>query len=639
MRKNMTMALKGLGAVTFALALAACGSGLSSGSAGSAGGTPSQPTGSQTGTSLVELGNGVGTGFTQGTLALQATNLSAGGSTTVTATLVDANNGNALYTSSVTVTFTSNCVASGTATITQSVITTSGTAIASYSAQGCSGSDTITASAPVGSSTLKATAQLTVQPPTLGTIVFISATPSAISLQGVGGVSTSKVIFQVNDVNGNPVPNETVNFTLSTTAGGVSISPATAITGSNGQAATFVLAGTVHTSVNVTATVANTSLQQTTPNAIAISTGIPVQTRFSLSLQSHNLDAYDHDSVTDSVDVFAVDRYGNPATPGTNILFTTNGGGVISGTCPGSTAVTTACGSCQTDATGHCSVTWTSEGNRPQTDALDVIGHSHILAYTVGEENFEDSNADAVFDTSDGFTQFPTIVANTAQGDTFFEATSTSGIAPAYDDIGDPYMDSKEVGYFITDETFVDIDSTVTTRRAPSGAWFGAACGGFGTTTALVSATNGPGGAAITVPCSNKLTMIGKDDCIVMSTDNAVWTGGTPSTLDHTALVPIVFTLQDLHGNVVASDSKITVVTNNLSGLSLILSPASGGSTSSFTEPDNGCGPPGGPTQVTTFIVTGQIVPGSTTFAGSFHLQYVSSNGKASASSGTVTIQ
>jgi hypothetical protein len=617
MRTDMHSTAKTSAALLLLASLTACGGG---GGFNTTTGGGSNGGGATSGTSLVELGNGVGGSFKQGVLDLQVSNLSAGGSTDVTATLVDANNANSLYTQSVTLTFTSNCVSAGTASLTSTVTTTSGTAIATYQAKGCSGSDIITASAAVGSTTLTATATLTVQPASIGTIQFISATPSAISLQGVGGNTSSKVTFQVNDVNGNPVPDQTVDFTLSTTSGGVTISPKTGVTDSTGQASTFVQAGTVHTSVNVTATVRNTGVSQTTPNAIAISTGVPVQSRMSISMTTHNLSrSFDHDGTTDTIDVFAVDRYGNPASPGTNILFTTSSG-VIYGTCPGSTNVSTACGSCQTDSTGHCSVTWASAGNRPDpttNNPLDVLGHAHILAYTAGEEHYTDNDADGIFDGGDTFS------ANTT--DTFFGLN-----APVGDNIGDPYMDMNENSAYDLGEPFADISASVTTRRSPDGKWYGAGCGGFGHTHASVAASGG------TVNCANKLTMIGKDDCIVMSTDGALITAPTSTLIDHNLGLPTSTSVDitDANGNAIGSGSKIQIVSNNVSGVTLSLSPSDSSGTS-YTVPDIGCKS----TPTITFTVTAALATGATTFSGSFYILYTSQDGLTNVQSQTINIQ
>ena len=221
MRAHMHTITRGFIGAAMLAALAACGSGGNFSSSGGSGGSGG---GASAGGALVELGNGLGTSFQNGALKIQVTKLAAGGTTGVTANIVDANNANALYTQSVTVNFTSVCVSAGTATIDASVTTSNGTASASYTAAGCSGSDTITATALVGSTTLTATGTLTVSPAALGSLIFEGpAQPTEIGLAGMGGVTSSKVIFKLLDSNGNAVPNVTMNFTLDTTTGGVAI--------------------------------------------------------------------------------------------------------------------------------------------------------------------------------------------------------------------------------------------------------------------------------------------------------------------------------------------------------------------------------------------------------------------------------
>ena len=141
--------------------LAACGGG--GGFTGGGGG----------GTAAVRIGNGIGTSFTPGVLALGISPLSAGGITSVTATLVDAS-GNP-YAIATDINFSSLCVP-GLATLTTPVTTVNGVAISNYTAQGCSGDDTITAITVVDGATLTATATINVLPATLGSIAFVSAT-------------------------------------------------------------------------------------------------------------------------------------------------------------------------------------------------------------------------------------------------------------------------------------------------------------------------------------------------------------------------------------------------------------------------------------------------------------------------------
>ncbi|HEX2667424.1 MAG TPA: hypothetical protein VHP13_03530, partial [Gammaproteobacteria bacterium] len=123
--------IKGFAGVLFAASLASCGSGLNATTSG--GGTTN---------SSIQLGNGTGSSFVSGTLALGSSSLSAGGATSVTATLVDSTG--TLYSQPVDVSFNSPCVSSGLATITDStgagsgtVTANAGTAIATYTAKGC----------------------------------------------------------------------------------------------------------------------------------------------------------------------------------------------------------------------------------------------------------------------------------------------------------------------------------------------------------------------------------------------------------------------------------------------------------------------------------------------------------------------
>ncbi|MEO1204656.1 MAG: hypothetical protein AAFX10_18280, partial [Pseudomonadota bacterium] len=158
------------------LALAGCGSsgddpaltgtanGAGGGGAGGGGTTPTPTNPADT----VRIGSTDGGAFTQGSLLLGTTSISAGGTTTVIANLVDAS-GNA-YTESTSVSFTSTCAASNQATLDTPVSTSSGTAVSNYTATGCSGPDTITATATPGTTSISATATVTVQPAVIGSL-------------------------------------------------------------------------------------------------------------------------------------------------------------------------------------------------------------------------------------------------------------------------------------------------------------------------------------------------------------------------------------------------------------------------------------------------------------------------------------
>lgn len=577
--KALTQTATGLALLA---ALAGCGSGLDSTSSttGSGGG------GATSGSSLVELGNGSGTDFQNGVLKIQVTKLAAGGTTGVTANIVDANTGNSLYTqTAVTVNFSSGCVSAGTATIDASVTTQNGTASASYTAVGCSGKDTIKATALVGSTTLTASGDITVASAALGSLIFEGpAQPTEIGLAGMGGVTSSKVIFKLLDANGNPVPNVTMKFTLDTTTGGVAITQSSAQTASDGTAFTFIKAGTEHTVVHVTASSTSNGVTVTGGSTgVVISTGIPTERNFTLVFNQHNVEGSEFfgTGAQATATVFLSDRFQNPV-PGTVVSFTTNGGGITS--------------SCTTGTNGICNATWTAQGGLPQDDSrVFVADHAHVLAYTTGEEHFTDTNGDGVFDTNDTFLSF----ANAAIPLDLFLGTS----APGQDDIGDPYMDQNENGHFDAQEFFASPNSSA--RRSPDGQWYGIGCGGLNSGATSVSAkdhTHGSGNpgtlTTTTVQCGGTSLIIGKEDCIVMSTsDLYILDAGSfnPSANAPGAAqlqtvgsgLTVTYYIVDALGDVPPANTQVKLDTSNVAGVTVKLN----GSTGAIVVPDlpNAC--------------------------------------------------
>ncbi|MGD8827109.1 MAG: hypothetical protein PVG21_00295, partial [Gammaproteobacteria bacterium] len=278
----------------------------------------------------------------------------------------------------------------GKASIQTPVTTSTGTATTTYVATGCSGTDNITATASVNGQTLQATGSLTVQPASLGSIQFVSATPTTIGLKGTGGAGqqeTSTVVFKLLDSSGGPVSGQDVDFALSTSVGGIVISPTTATSDANGRVQTVVQSGTVATSVRVTATAVGTSPTiSTQSDQLTVTTGIADEDSFSLSAETLNPEAFNYDGVTDKVTVYVADRFNNPVPDGTAVTFTTEGGSI---------------GSQCTTVAGTCSVDWVSQNPRPSN------GRATVLATAIGEESFVDVNGNGVFDDGDSFTDLP----------------------------------------------------------------------------------------------------------------------------------------------------------------------------------------------------------------------------------------
>ena len=458
-------------------------------------------TSGSSGSTDVRIGSGTGASFSAGALALGVSSLSAGGSTSVTANLVDAD-GNP-YTIATNVTFNSTCVGQQTATITSPVSTSTGSAVSTYVAKGCQGNDTITATATVDGGTISASASISVLAANLGSIQFVSATPSNIALKGTGGAGLSEnstVVFKVLNSVGGVVPNIDVNFALDTSVGGLSISPTTAKTDANGLAQTVVQAGTIPTPVRVTATISGVSPAiATQSDQLAITTGIPTERNMSLSLETLNPEAWLIDGVKVAVTARLADRFNNPVPDGTAVTFTAEGGS-IGGSC--------------TTTSGACSVDWVSQNYRPSD------GRVTIMASASGEESFVDTNGNGEFDDADTF--------------------------PTADDLPEAYRDDNESGTHDSGEFFVDYNKNAA-YDAADGKFNGILC----THSTLCST-------------STKL-IVWAQNVLVMSDSYANITFTSGSSVDASSgSVAVTFTVGDFaHGQPMPKGTTIAISTDN----------------------------------------------------------------------------
>jgi hypothetical protein len=328
--------------------------------------------------------------------------LAAGGTASLTATVL---NGSTPYAPAQVVTFSSPCVTAGKARIASPVTTVSGVATTSYTDLGCGGVDPVTASFVANGVTITSSANLTVQPAAAGQLVFVSALPQNISLKGTGGAGrqeSSTVTFKVLDRNGNPVSGQAVNFALNTTAGGLSLNPASATTGAGGLVTTTIASGTVNTPVRVTATLPSTTLS-TLSDQLVVSTGVPEQNSFSLSAVIKNVEGGQFNGCTDPTGTIVTarlaDHFHNPAPDGTAVSFTAEGGSIDASCLTGLTSTTLTDGTVitQKGTPGECTVRFCS-GNPRQTD-----GRITVLAYALGEESFVDNNGNNRYDAGEDF--------------------------------------------------------------------------------------------------------------------------------------------------------------------------------------------------------------------------------------------
>lgn len=88
----------------------------------------------------------------------------------------------------------------------------------------------------------------------VGSIVFVDATPQNIGIKGTGTAESATLRFRVLDTNGNAVANKSVDFKLNNDSAGLSLTPATVTSNNQGYVQTVVNSGTVATTVRVTAT-------------------------------------------------------------------------------------------------------------------------------------------------------------------------------------------------------------------------------------------------------------------------------------------------------------------------------------------------------------------------------------------------
>ena len=472
------------------------------------------------GGTTVQLGTGTGAGFQPGVIGISNANLSAGGSTTLTVSLVQSDG--TLYTQDTDVIFSSNCVASGTAQIqpSASASTNTGIATVNYVAQGCSGADVITATTTTGGG-LSASGTVTVAAAAVGSIVFLSATPTNIALEGTGDASrpeSSTVVFRVVDSTGGPVSGATVSFALNTQVGGISLTPATATSGANGQVQTVVSAGTVATSVKVTATVTSVTPNISTQSSqLTVTTGIPTDNSFSLAVGCFNIEGLNVDGVTTDVTARLGDRFQNPVPDGTAVTFTAEGGNILS-QCTTTTNASEG---------GVCTVSYRSSNPRPPN------GRVTLLAKAIGEESFTDTNGDGEFDSgTDTFT-----------------------------DLAEPYRDDNENGSYDVGEDFFDFDQSFS-RSAADGLFNGVLCtGGL---------------------CGPTSTGIGEQNLIILSGSGAAITayqGGTDVTSTNLAMgstngsLPLVFHVRDANGNIMPGGTRVSL---SASGASLGVASPSG---------------------------------------------------------------
>ncbi|WP_341937330.1 hypothetical protein [Marinimicrobium sp. C2-29] len=496
------LSLKSLAVLLLGLTLFACGSdddddGVDDGistlaniKSGDSTGDDNTNGGSDADIEPAQLGRGSAENFIPGEIGVGIGNeatLSPGGSTTLSVTLV--NSSGELITDSVDVSFNSDCIASGRSVLSgaieadgNSVSTNNGRAEVTYTANGCTGNDQVTARAShEGVSAGSARTTLEVESDTIQTLTFIGADPELIGLKGTGTPETSKVTFQVLGSAGAPMGDVEVTFALTPSGvGGLSLVNSTGTSNASGEVSTTVQSGTQATTIRVTATTeTKTGSISTQSSRLVVSTGIPDQNSMSLSTSDLYPVSWNYDDERE-LTIRLADAFNNPAPDGTAVNFTTSGGAVDS--------------SCTTE-NGACSVTWHGQSPRPRpsagfeiTDDREIIcgdgafgncrpGRVRVLATALGNESFTDLNSNGVYDhDSDIF------VSDNASGQcdpnrpTPYAEIDEAGC----DDLGSAYLDKNFTGSYDSNEEIValsnDEDSDGASYAPGDGIYNGVLC-------------------------------------------------------------------------------------------------------------------------------------------------------------------
>lgn len=471
-------------AVFISLILSACGGGSSSpldpkpSSSSASSAASSFSSGVIDTTSPVAIGYGVDSNFAKGQIGvgIGGTTLSAGGTTTLTVNIVSATN--TLAATPVSIAFNSPCIASGESKLTvdgqpKNTITSSfGEATITYTANGCSGADQVTATAIINDKQEIARTTLNIAQDTILSITPIDPVTTQISLKGTGGQETAVLSFTVTGITGAPIKNVIVDFSLSVEGNGLTLVNKEATSDKNGVVSTTVQAGNVATSVVVTAKARSTNIA-TQSKKLIVSTGIPDQDSFTIGADNPYPMGWDHNDIKANISVQLADAFNNPVSDGTAVSFTTEGGTIAD--------------ACTTDK-GKCTVIWSSSNPRPIRNSPDTsvdrklcvhpggvqlpeadyklcakerAGRVTVLAHAIGNESFIDTNANGLYDFGqDVFKTHGDYTSGNAECDKNAPLASSQKLSNSpelpCDDLVEAYLDRDENGIHDNDEPFID---------------------------------------------------------------------------------------------------------------------------------------------------------------------------------------
>jgi hypothetical protein len=270
--------------------------------------------------------------FNEITVTATPENISPGGTSTISARVTDAS-GNPVYYKLVTFTLDIGSFSSWSSSAIDTDRTDdTGIATVTYYAPDSTGTATVTAEAIGSSSSGNSIIEIYAEdqpPPAFIEIAEGYPDPVSINIKGTGGQSTSQIIFDVKDSQGNPVADGyPINFSIdSGPNGGENIQPLSVVT-QNGQAGTILRSGSKSGPVSIKATYYYDTNISTTTSQIAINAGQPVGEEFGIFAQYLNISGIYMANLEDSITINAGDIYGNAIPNNTAISFKTyNTGG------------------------------------------------------------------------------------------------------------------------------------------------------------------------------------------------------------------------------------------------------------------------------------------------------------------------
>nr|WP_244152568.1 hypothetical protein [Pseudoalteromonas spiralis] len=292
----------------------------------------------------------------------------------------------------------------------------------------------------------------------------MGVTNQVLAIKGAGGqtlTENSELTFKLLDINGNPVGQKQIDFALSQNPGGALLDSAFQFTNNEGLVTVNVRSGRAAGVLSVIAShqveagdTSQNNVISIVSNDITITTGVPDQDSFTLAVQTFNTESLNEAGVTTDLTVFAADHFNNFVPDNTAIYIASEGGAVgtiddqqftplllcrtIDGVCKAqwrsqnpipysdikykntvadkcdryfgqAAPCTLGIRESQLDANGNLITYLDSSGNpisladAPSNAPIDypLGGRVSLLAYSVGEESFNDVSANGEFNQNE----------------------------------------------------------------------------------------------------------------------------------------------------------------------------------------------------------------------------------------------